>query len=55
MKEEVRQSALQEADLPAIFHKTWQAENPDFLLGLHPADVCLPESLTKFRALCGFM
>jgi hypothetical protein len=26
MKEEVRQTASQEADLPAIFHKTWQAE-----------------------------
>jgi hypothetical protein len=32
MKEEVRQTASREADLPAIFHKTWQAENPDFLL-----------------------
>jgi hypothetical protein len=32
MKEVVRQTASREADLPAIFHKTWQAENPDFLL-----------------------
>jgi hypothetical protein len=31
MKEEVRQTASREADLPTIFHKTWQAENPDFL------------------------
>jgi hypothetical protein len=30
MKEEVRQSAAREADLPAIFHKPWQAENPPF-------------------------
>jgi hypothetical protein len=25
-------SATREADLAAIFHKTWQAENPDFLV-----------------------
>jgi hypothetical protein len=31
MKEEVWQSALQEVALPTIFHKTWQAEKPDFL------------------------
>jgi hypothetical protein len=31
MKEEARQS--READLPTISHKTWQAENPDVLLG----------------------
>jgi len=33
MKEEARQTAVQEADLPAISNKTWQAENPDVLLG----------------------
>jgi len=27
------EDAVQEADLPAIRHKTWQAENPDVLLG----------------------
>jgi len=27
-----RRTAAREADLPEIFHKTWQAENPDFLL-----------------------
>jgi hypothetical protein len=42
MKEETRLTAAREADLPAIFYKTWQAENPDFLLGLYPTDVCLP-------------
>jgi hypothetical protein len=31
-KEEVGQIAAQEANLPAIFRKTWQVENPDFLL-----------------------
>jgi len=36
-KEEVWQTATQEADLPAIFHKTWQAENSDFLLRLMSA------------------
>jgi hypothetical protein len=29
MKEEARQTAVREADMPAISHKTWQAENPD--------------------------
>jgi hypothetical protein len=33
MKEEARQTAAREADLPAIFHKTWQAEYLAFLLG----------------------
>jgi hypothetical protein len=33
MKEEAQQTAAQEADLSAISHKTWQAENPDVLLG----------------------
>jgi hypothetical protein len=32
-KEEAQQTAAREADLPAIKHKTWQAENPDILLG----------------------
>jgi hypothetical protein len=32
MKEEVRQIAAREANLPVIFHKTWQVENPQFLL-----------------------
>ncbi len=27
-----RRTTAREADLPVIFHKTWQAENPDFLL-----------------------
>jgi hypothetical protein len=27
-----RQTAAQEADLPEIFNKTWQAENPDYVL-----------------------
>jgi hypothetical protein len=43
MKEEVWQSALQEADLPTIFHKTWQAEIPDFLLG-HTQQTSAPVS-----------
>jgi hypothetical protein len=74
MKEEARQTAAREADLPAIFHKTWQAENLAFLLGrTRQMSAChwnspsglprncgapfctLPESLTNFRALCGFM
>jgi hypothetical protein len=33
MKEEALQTAVREADLPAISHKTWQAENPDVRLG----------------------
>jgi len=33
MKEEARQIAVREVDPPAINHKTWQAENPDVLLG----------------------
>jgi hypothetical protein len=33
MKQEAQQTAAGEADLPAISHKTWQAENPDVLLG----------------------
>jgi hypothetical protein len=33
MKEEARQTAVREAGLPAISHKTWQAENPDVRLG----------------------
>jgi hypothetical protein len=33
MKEEARQIAVREADLPAISHKTWRVENPDVLLG----------------------
>ncbi len=33
MKKEALHTAAQEADLPAISHKTWQAENPDVLLG----------------------
>ncbi len=32
MKEEARQTVPREAAPLAIFHKTWQAENPDFLL-----------------------
>jgi hypothetical protein len=32
MKEELRQIAAREANLPAIFHKAWQVENPEFLL-----------------------
>jgi hypothetical protein len=41
MKEEARQTAGREADLPAIFHKLWKAENPDFLLGGNrQTDVC---------------
>jgi hypothetical protein len=32
IKEEVRQIAAREANLPVIFHKTWQVENPQFLL-----------------------
>jgi hypothetical protein len=30
-KEEVWVIAAQEANLPAIFRKTWQVENPEFL------------------------
>jgi hypothetical protein len=33
MREEARQTAAREADRPVIGHKTWQAENPDVLLG----------------------
>jgi hypothetical protein len=33
MREEARQTVAREADRPAIGHKTWQAENPDVLLG----------------------
>ncbi len=33
MKKEALHTAAREADLPAISHKTWQAENPDVLLG----------------------
>jgi hypothetical protein len=33
MKEAAQQTAAREADLPAISHKIWQAENPDVLLG----------------------
>jgi hypothetical protein len=42
MKEEVRQTASREADLPAIFHKTWQGRKSRLSALLHPADVCLP-------------
>jgi hypothetical protein len=42
MREEARQTAAPEADRPAIGQKTWQAENPDVLLG---ADLCLPLEL----------
>jgi hypothetical protein len=41
MNEEVRQSAAREADLPAIFHKPWQAEI-HLLARPHLADVWLP-------------
>jgi hypothetical protein len=33
MKKEALHTAAREADLPAISHKTWQAENPNVLLG----------------------
>jgi hypothetical protein len=61
MKEEARQSAAWEADLPTIFHKTWQAENPDFLLsctagGCPPATVpplpACPQTVVLCLALC---
>ncbi len=57
------EDAVREADLPTVSHKTWQAENPDVLLGrgrpavVAPFPACprtaapistLPESLTSF-------
>jgi hypothetical protein len=33
MKKEALHTAAREADLPAISHITWQAENPDIRLG----------------------
>jgi hypothetical protein len=41
MKEEARQTAGREADVPEIFDKPRQAENPDFLLGrTRQTDIC---------------
>jgi hypothetical protein len=62
MKEETKVTAAREADLPAIFHKTLQADNPDRRLPatVAPLLACpgtallrlalCPQSLTKFRA-----
>jgi hypothetical protein len=54
MKEEVRQSALGEADLPAILHKTWQAENPDFpLCRIRQTSACHCGSPSGLPTNCG--
>ncbi len=49
MKEEARQTAAWEVDLPMIFHKTWQAENPDLLLCC-TAGRCLPATVAPLPA-----
>jgi hypothetical protein len=36
------EDAVREADLPTISHKTWQAENPDVLLGRSRPAVVAP-------------
>ncbi len=42
----MRQTAAREPDRPAIGHKTWQAENPDVLLGrTRPTSACHCTSL----------
>jgi len=45
MKVEARQCVKEEAaletDLPAVFHKTWQAQNPPLSALPHQTDVCL--------------
>jgi hypothetical protein len=63
MKEEARQTAAWEADLPTIFHKPWQLENPDFLLGRQTdksTTIAPPSALPKncgipFRTLPKFL
>jgi len=51
------EDAVREADLPAISHKTWQAENPDVLLGrtllatVAPFPAC-PRTAVLRLALC---
>jgi len=41
MKEEALRTAAREEGLPAIFHRTWQAENPEFLLRrTRPTSAC---------------
>ncbi len=59
-EEELRQTAAGEPDRPAIGHKTWQAENPDALLGrTRPTSAChcsslpaCPRSAALRLALC---
>ncbi len=53
-KEEARQTAAQEANLPAISHKTWQAENPDVLLGrTRQTSACHCSSPSGLPTNCG--
>ncbi len=54
MKEEARQTAAWEADLPAISHKTWQAENPDVRLGrTRQTSACHCSSPSGLPTNCG--
>jgi hypothetical protein len=46
MKEEARQTAAREADLPVISHKTWQAENFEAPL------LACPQTAALHLALC---
>jgi hypothetical protein len=46
MKEEARQTAALEADLPVISHKTWQAENSEAPL------LACPRTAALHLALC---
>jgi hypothetical protein len=57
------ETAVGESDLPTIFHKTWQAENPDFQLtrtrqrsacpGTAALRLALCPSLSQNLELCG--
>jgi hypothetical protein len=54
MKEEALQTAAREEGLPAIFHKTWQAENPEFLLcRTQPTSACHCGSPSSLPTNCG--
>ncbi len=50
----MRQTAAREPDRPAIGHKTWQAENPDVLLGrTRPTSACVCSSPSGLPTNCG--
>jgi hypothetical protein len=54
MKKEALHTAAREAELPAISHITWQAENPDVLLGrTRQTSACHYSSPSGLPTNCG--